>query len=307
MQLNGLDKNSIINPVVLSDFVVTDYISNVVDRALAYIKAGFAIHLRGRSGTGKTSIAMYISSKLNRPTLVIHGDEEFRTSDLIGGRYGYRIRKTIDNFVQSVVKVEEDLVERWVDSRLTTACKNGYTLVYDEFTRSRPEANNILLSVLQERLLDISVARGAEEGYVKVHPDFTAIFTSNPEDYAGVYGSQDALRDRMVTLDLDNYDKETEISIIKSKSKLSREDSERVVNILRDLRELGDCEYGPTIRGGIMIAKTLQVLGAPVDKNNEMFRQICEEVLASETSRAGNLQALRKVRKVINELFNKYA
>jgi len=39
----------------------------------------------------------------------------------------------------------------WVDNRLTTACANGNTLIYDEFNRSRPEANNALLSVLEGR------------------------------------------------------------------------------------------------------------------------------------------------------------
>ena len=51
------------------------------------------------------------------------------------------------------LQTEEDMVQRWVDHRLSTACREGYTLVYDEFTRSKPEANNVLLSVLEERLL----------------------------------------------------------------------------------------------------------------------------------------------------------
>jgi len=41
----------------------------------------------------------------------------------------------------------------WVDSRLTLAAKEGFTLVYDEFNRSRPEVNNVLLSLLEEKLL----------------------------------------------------------------------------------------------------------------------------------------------------------
>ena len=30
----------------------------------------------------------------------------------------------------------------WIDNRLTTACRYGHTLVYDEFTRSRPYKKN---------------------------------------------------------------------------------------------------------------------------------------------------------------------
>jgi hypothetical protein len=42
------------------------------------------------------------------------------------------------------VKTEEDVQQRWVDARLTLACREGFTLIYDEFNRSRPEANNAL-------------------------------------------------------------------------------------------------------------------------------------------------------------------
>ncbi|MFQ5534087.1 MAG: gas vesicle protein GvpJ [Sphingomonadales bacterium] len=121
---------------------------------------------------------------------------EFSTSDLIGGEHGYRLRKVVDNFIHSVLKTEENMQKRWIDNRLTVACKYGLTLIYDEFTRSRPEANNVLLSVLQEKVLGLPAAREGDAGYLKVHPQFTAIFTSNPEEYAGVFRSQDALRDR---------------------------------------------------------------------------------------------------------------
>ena len=103
-----------------------------------------------------------------------------------------------------MLKTEDDVAPRCVDNRLTTACREGLTLVYDEFTRSRPEANNALLSVLEEGLLVLpSPNRGGEPDYVPVHPNFAAIFTSNPVEYAGVHQAQDALFERMVTIDLD--------------------------------------------------------------------------------------------------------
>jgi len=197
--------STLLEPRPLPNFVETPFVQSIVERALTYIAAGFPIHFRGASGTGKTTLALHVASKLGHPVVMIHGDEEFSTSDLVGGEYGYRLRKVIDNFIHSVLKTEEDMSRRWVDNRLTVACKYGFTLIYDEFTRSRPEANNALLSVLQEKMLDMPAAREGE-GYLRVHPDFTAIFTSNPEEYAGVYRSQDALRDRMVTLDLEHFD-----------------------------------------------------------------------------------------------------
>jgi len=255
------EQTTVLEPQSLPDFVQTDQVSGMTERALAYVSAGFPIHFRGVSGTGKTTLAMHVASKIGRPVVMIHGDEEFSSSDLVGGEHGYHVKKVIDNFIHSVLKTEEDMQKRWVDNRLTVACKYGFTLIYDEFTRSRPEANNTLLSVLQEKMLDLPAAREGGENYLRVDPNFTAIFTSNPEEYAGVYRSQDALRDRMITMDLDHFDKETEMAIAEAKVGLSRDECEKIINVVRGLRESGKCEYAPTIRGPIMIGKTLKVRG----------------------------------------------
>ena len=298
--------STVLEPRSLPNFVETKSIKEITDRALAYIAAGFPVHFRGVSGTGKTTLALHIASKISRPVVMIHGDEEFSTSDLVGGEYGYRIRKVVDNFIHSVLKTEEDMTRRWVDNRLTVACKYGFTLLYDEFTRSRPEANNILLSVLQEKMLDMPANRGDGEGYLQVDPSFTAIFTSNPEEYAGVYRSQDALRDRMVTMDLDHFDEETEIAITAAKSGMARGDAAKIVSIVRALRDSGVCEYAPTIRGPMMIAKTLKVLHASVDSKNGIFKKLCLDILASETSRVGSKAQSTRVREKLNEIIDQH-
>ncbi len=297
---------TVLEPHPMPNFVETPYIKDITERALAYIAAGFPLHLRGISGTGKTTMAMHVASKIGRPVVIIHGDEEFSTSDLVGGEYGYRIRKVVDNFIHTVLKTEEDMRKKWVDNRLTVACKYGFTLIYDEFTRSRPEANNVLLSVLQEKMLDLPAAREGDGNYLRVDPDFTAIFTSNPEEYAGVHRSQDALRDRMITLDLDHFDEKTEVNITVAKSGLAKRDASRIVKIVRGLRESDSCEFAPTIRGCLMIAKTLNVRKASVDKNDEIFRQTCMDILASETSRIGSRTNQDRVREVIAELIDKH-
>jgi nitric oxide reductase NorQ protein len=300
------EMTTILEPSPLSDFVETKYIKDITNRALSYIRAGFPIHFRGVSGTGKTTLAMHVANKIGRPVVLIHGDEEFTTSDLVGGEHGYRFKKVVDRFVSRVLKVEEDMIKRWVDNRLTMACKNGLTLIYDEFTRSRPESNNILLSILSEKMMDLPVERG-EEQYLKVHPEFKAIFTSNPEEYAGVHRSQDALRDRMITMDLDYFDYETEAAITKAKSKISKKDVETIVNIVRGLRESGKCEFAPTIRGCIMIAKTLKVQNITPAKANGAFLQICQDVLSSETSRVGSRTNQNRVKEIVKELVEKYS
>ena len=296
---------TVLEPRALPDFVETVYIKDVTVRALAYIKAGFPIHFRGTTGTGKTTLAMHVANIIGRPVVIIHGDDEFSTSDLVGGEYGYRMKKMVDNFIHSVLKTEEDMSKKWVDNRLTVACKYGFTLIYDEFTRARPEANNVLLSVLQEKMMDLPAAREGED-YLRVDPDFTAIFTSNPEEYAGVHRSQDALRDRMITIDLDYFDKDTEIAIVKAKSGLAAKDAVKIVNIVRELRESDLCEFPPTIRGCIMIAKTLKVRNGLVVANDKIFKETCHDILSSETSRIGSRAGQMKVAALVEELINKY-
>jgi len=301
------EMTTVLEPTPLPDFVETKYVRDITNRALSYIQADFPIHFRGASGTGKTTLAMHLANKIGRPVVMIHGDEEFTTSDLVGGEYGYRYRKVVDRFVSRVLKYEEDMVKRWVDSRLTVACKYGFTLLYDEFTRSRPETNNILLSILQEKMMDLPVGRGGEEQYLRVDPDFTAIFTSNPEEYAGVHRSQDALRDRMITMDLDHFDYETEVAITRAKSKLSKQHAETIVNIVRGLRESGKCEFAPTVRGCIMIAKTLKVQNITPAKSNGAFMAICQDILTSETSRVGSKTNQDRVREIVKELAKKFS
>ena len=305
-QRNNNEMNTVLEPKPMPNFVETDYIRDITNRGLTYMKAGFPVHFRGPSGTGKTTVALHLASKIGRPVVIIHGDSEYKTSDLIGSEQGYKYRRLDDNFIHSVHKYEEDMTKQWVNNRLTIAIKKGFTLVYDEFTRSRPEANNILLPILQEKMLSTS-SSNEEEYYMKVHPEFRAIFTSNHEEYAGVNRTQDALRDRMVTMDLDYFDYETELMITHSKSGMLLDDAEIIVKIVRGLRESGKTEFDPTIRGSIMIAKTLSVLDARPDKNNSMFKKVCQDILTSETSRVGSKTNQERVRDIVNDLIELHA
>jgi gas vesicle protein GvpN len=121
-----------ITPERSEEFVVTPAIEALTDRALAYLDVGYPVHFAGSAGTGKTTLAFHVAARLGRPVILIHGDDEFGSSDLIGKNAGYRKSRTVDNFIHSVMRAEEEMQTLWVDNRLTTACQNGCTLVYDE-------------------------------------------------------------------------------------------------------------------------------------------------------------------------------
>ena len=243
------------------------------------------MHFAGAAGTGKTTLAFHVASKLGRPVTLVHGDDEFGSSDLVGKDAGYRKSKLIDNYIHSVLKTEENMNTLWVDNRLTTACANGNTLIYDEFNRSRPEANNALLSVLEERILNLPSLRRSGEGYLEVHPDFRAIFTSNPEEYAGVHKTQDALMDRLITIQMGNFDRETEIQIATAQSGIAREDAEIIVDIVDELRGAGVNNHRPTIRATIAIARILAHRAGRARMDDPVFQWVCRDVLTTETAK----------------------
>ncbi|NQS88510.1 gas vesicle protein GvpN, partial [Patescibacteria group bacterium] len=123
------------------------------------------------------------------------------------------------------------------------------------------------------------------EGYLQVHPDFSAIFTSNPEEYAGVHKAQDALRNRMITMKLHHYDRETEIAITCVKSGTSRQNAEKIVDIVRNFREIENHLSIPTVRACVMIGKLLPVFGArAIVVNDKNFVQAMLDILDANTS-----------------------
>jgi gas vesicle protein GvpN len=266
-------------------FVTTEYINGLSRRVLAYLHVGYPVHFSGPAGTGKTTLAFHIASQLNRPVILIHGDDEFSSSDLIGKDSGYRKSKVVDNYIRSVHKSEEQLNTYWVDNRLTTACEEGYTLIYDEFTRSRPEANNVLLSVLEEKVLNLPKRRRLGPGYVKVHPDFRVIFTSNPEEYAGVHKTQDALMDRLITVNMGHFDRQSEVQIILAKSGVDDRDAQRIVDLVREVRKLGVNNHRPTIRASIAIARILTHVQGRAELSDPLFMDICKDVLNTDTAK----------------------
>lgn len=277
--VDAAEESPIVTSRPSSVFVETECVRGMTERALAYVGAGYPVHFRGPSGSGKTTLALHVAHRLDRPIALLCGDDEFGTSDLVGGRFGYRRRKVVDNFVHSVLKTEEDVMQHWVDNRLTVACREGFTLLYDEFSRSRPEANNVLLAVLEEKLLMLPTSRNGVQ-YLKVHPSFVAIFTSNPDEYVGVHGAQDALLDRMITIDIAGFDRETEIEITRAKSGVPLEDAERIVDVVRGWRSTSG-HAGSTLRRSIMIARVLALSGARAKAGEPSFEQTCTDVLVN--------------------------
>ena len=143
------------------------------------------------------------------------------------------------------------------------------------------DSNNVLLSVLEERVL-VLPKTGRGESYVQVHPSFRAIFTSNPVDHVGADLAQDALIDRMVTLDLEGFERETEIAIVVQRSGLKPNEAARIVDVVRDFRISREYAQRPSLRASIMIARVAATQHVKISADEPRFVQICLDVLASK-------------------------
>jgi gas vesicle protein GvpN len=279
----------------IENFVETDEVRKLKDRVKLWIKAGYPPHIVGPTGCGKTTLAMQVAKEMKRPVVWINGDEQMTTTDLIGGYSEMEAESVRDRFIHNVLLAKDKTKYTWVDNPLTLACKYGYTLVYNEFSRAKPEANNVLLAVLEEHILELPTFFG-EERYVKVHPDFNVIFTSNSIEYAGVHRPQDALLDRMVDIYMDYYDLDTEVKIVQAHTGMPLPEAKKVVKVVRTIREKMPVPHKPGTRAAIMIAQGLKAMDG---YSKEDLVQIYMDVLATKI---GDPKELLKKSDLIREI-----
>jgi nitric oxide reductase NorQ protein len=102
----------------------------------------------------------------------------------------------------------------------------------------------------------------------------------------------------MVTIELGNFDEETEVAITQARSGLSHDDSRCIVSLVRQVRQAKtESQLTPTVRGCIVLGKILNLKGRAALYANNGFRQICLDVLMTGVSR----QDREKVGQVIDE------
>lgn len=264
------------------NFVSTPTLERTTLRALRYLQSGYSIHLKGPAGTGKTTLALHLADLLARPIMLLFGDDEFKTSDLIGNQSGYTRKKVVDNYIHSVMKVEDELRQNWTDSRLTLACREGFTMVYDEFNRSRPEVNNVLLSALEEKLLVLPPSNNRAE-YIRVSPHFRAILTSNPEEYCGVHGTQDALQDRLITINMPEPDELAQQQILVQKVGIDGSAALQIVQLVKAFQDQAAPDMVSSLRPSLMIATICHDHGILPLAENAEFRDLCSDILLARS------------------------
>jgi len=294
----GIEKEKIESEYLIpeiSNWVETEPVKVIKNKVKNWLSLKYPVHIIGPTGCGKTILALQVAKELGKPVVWINGDESVTTTDLIGGYSQVEVSSIRDKYIHNVFKDKDVLKAEWIDNPLTLACKYGYTLIYNEFSRSKAVANNVLLSIFSEGILELPTKFG-EERYVKVHPDFRAIFTSNSLEYAGVHKAQDALLDRMVGIYMDYYDKETEAKIIASQAEINEKNAIPIVDVLTSFREKSSEECCIGTRAGVMIAESLKLMK---DFSKPTIKQLLADVITSKTT---SLKNFRQIMQTVEKL-----
>ncbi|MEM6323045.1 MAG: AAA family ATPase [Pseudomonadota bacterium] len=229
-------------------------IKSIVNRAVEYAAAGVCVHFKGTAGVGKTSLAMRVAELVGRPVSFMVGNECLTAQDFIGREGGFTTSSLVDQYVHSVRRTEQKTTQDWSTSLLGDAMETGKTLIYDEFTRASPQANATLLSVLEERLL-ISTHPSNPRAYLRAHPDFRIILTSNPHDYVGVNAAPDALLDRVVTFPIQEPSLATMGGIVSQRTGLDEALAAKIVHLVCQIRDATDAGCMSVLRSALLIAR----------------------------------------------------
>lgn len=276
-------------------FFENEEIDGLIKRGLFYARAGVPIHFQGPAGLGKTSLAMAIAHRMERPVAVMVGNDWLDVDDMIGKEVGQTTTSVVDRYISRVRRSEQQMRYAWEHSILAEAMEKGHVLVYDEFTRSSAKANGILLSVLEEGVL-ISTDQVNSRTVLRAHPDFRIILTSNPHDYAGVNATPDALLDRMVTFTLDGYGPETRAGIIAARTGLETEVAVRITRLLAALQPT-DAGHA-SLRAGILIARVAAQRLRQGALSDALLAQITADVLNGRGKDLGAGQIAKQLSKL---------
>ena len=216
------------------------------ERALSKIilarSVGKNILIEGEVGVGKTVLARAVADHYDSNFYRIDCSEETLPHNLVG------------YFDPPLVIKKGYSDETFVHGPLTAAMKDGDCLFINEINRMPESTQNVLLTALDERILEIPKLETIKAS----NSSFFVIATQNPEAHVGVTVLGEAMKDRFVWIKLDYQPKSEEIQIILQEVGLEGKDGEKIAEIAQAIiqatRDSTSVRRGSSIRGGIDLA-----------------------------------------------------
>jgi MoxR-like ATPase len=202
---------------------------------------GKNILIEGEVGVGKTTLANAVSSYFDSKFYRIDCSEETLTHNLIG------------YFDPPLVIAKGYVEESYIYGPLASAMMNGGCLFINEINRMPESTQNILLTALDEKILEIPKLKT-----IQAMDDFFVIATLNPSAHIGVTILGEAIKDRFVWVHLDYQPPEEEIEIIKKEVDLNSGKNEDLAKIAQQIIQItrtnASILRGSSIRGAIDLA-----------------------------------------------------
>ena len=201
---------------------------------------GKNILIEGEVGVGKTTLAQAVSLDYGSQFFRIDCSEETLTHNLIG------------YFDPPLVIAQGYCEDSYVYGPLATAMMNGGCLFINEINRMPEGTQNILLTALDEKLLEIPKLKT-----IHANENFFVIATLNPSAHVGVTVLGEALKDRFIWIKLNYQKPEEEIEIIKKEVNFNGEIQELATisqEIIQITRGITSIQRGSSVRGAIDLA-----------------------------------------------------
>ncbi len=251
------------------------------DREVREILAAMLAHrhvlLEGPPGTSKSTIVRAVARSMEMPFHFVEGSIELSPAKLLGHFNPAKVLQ--DNYRQDYFEM----------GPLTLAMQEGGVLYLEEFNRMSSEAANLLITPMEEGLINIP-----RYGLVTAAADFTIICSQNPYDDVGTLQVSRAFLDRVVRIRMNYQSEDEEAEIVRLRTCSEDESLIRTaVRITRLTREAEEIKIGASVRAAIDIVTVLENLMLLSDGNvgEEDLADACKMALTSKIWPAETLNA----------------
>jgi MoxR-like ATPase len=240
----------------------------LVERALVALMSEQGLMLVGEPGTAKSMLSELLAAAISGSSMLVVQGSTGVTEDHV--RYGWNYALLI---------AEGPTPRALVPSPVMEAMRLGRIVRVEELTRCPPEIQDILISVLSEKMM--TVPELGESASVYAAPGFSVIGTANLRD-RGVHEMSSALKRRFnfetvhpireLELEVDLVVRECERLLVQSSVQLSVDRSviELLVTAFQDLRE-GKTAEGISVERPTSVMSTAEAVSVAMSAGLDAY------------------------------------